>query len=326
MPTKYKVFVTRRIPEAGLALLRARKDVELTVYRQDRVIPRKELLTGLKGADAALTLLTDKIDVTALQAAGDRLRIVANYAVGYDNIDLAACAKRGVKVANTPGVLSNAVAEHTFALMMSAARRIPESDVFIRSGKYKGWEPLLFLGSGIQGKTLGVIGLGRIGKGVVDRAIKGMGMKVLYYDVKRDKTFEQEEQFARYASIDRIMSDADFVSIHVPLLPSTHHLIDARRLRMMKKTAYLINTSRGPIVDEKALVTALKKDWIAGAALDVYEHEPELAAGLAKCKNAVLTPHTASATVEARNDMATMSAQAILDVLDGKTPRNLVSA
>lgn len=322
--TKQKVFVTRRIPEAGLALLRARKDIALTVAPQDRAIARMALLKGVKGADAVLSLLTDRIDGGVLDAAGKQLKIVSNYAVGTDNLDLAAFAKRGVKAANTPGVLSNAVAEHTFALMMAIARRIPESDAFVRAGKYKGWGPLMLIGSGLQGKTLGVIGLGRIGKGVCDRAIKGMGMHVMYHDVKRDKAFEQEEQFARYASVDRIVSDADFISIHVPLLPTTRHLIDARRLKMMKKTAYLINTSRGPIIDEKALVVALRKGSIAGAALDVYENEPKLAPGLTKLKNVVLTPHTASATIEARDDMATMAAQAILDVLDGKTPKNLV--
>jgi glyoxylate reductase len=326
MPSKYKVFVTRRIPEAGLALLRARKDIALTVYAKDKVIPRSDLLAGIRGADAVLSLLTDKIDEAALKTAGSQLKIVSNYAVGFDNIDLAACKARNVKIANTPGVLSNAVAEHTFALMMSIARRIPESDDFMRSGRYRGWEPMLLVGSGIQGKTLGVIGLGRIGKGVVDRAAKGMGMKIMYYDLKRDKAFEQAEPGTRYASIDRIVSDADFISIHVPLLPSTRHLIDARRLKMMKKTAYLINTSRGPIIDEKALVGALRKGQIAGAALDVFENEPKLAPGLAKLKNVVLTPHTASATIEARDDMATMAAQAIIAVLDGKTPVNLVKA
>jgi glyoxylate reductase len=323
MPSKYKVFVTRRIPEAGLALLRARKDIALTVYAKDKVIPRSDLLAGIRGADAVLSLLTDKIDEAALKTAGSQLKIVSNYAVGFD---LAACKARNVKIANTPGVLSNAVAEHTFALMMSIARRIPESDDFMRSGRYRGWEPMLLVGSGIQGKTLGVIGLGRIGKGVVDRAAKGMGMKIMYYDLKRDKAFEQAEPGTRYASIDRIVSDADFISIHVPLLPSTRHLIDARRLKMMKKTAYLINTSRGPIIDEKALVGALRKGQIAGAALDVFENEPKLAPGLAKLKNVVLTPHTASATIEARDDMATMAAQAIIAVLDGKTPVNLVKA
>jgi len=319
-----RIFVTRRIPDAGLAMLRARKDVKLTVYPKDRVIPRKELLAGAKGATAILSLLTDRIDDALLDAAGKQLRIVSNYAVGVDNIDLAACAKRGVLVANTPGVLSNAVAEHTFALMMSVARRIPESDKFIRAGKYKGWEPMMLLGSGIQGKTLGVIGLGRIGKGVVDRAYKGMGMKIMYYDVKRDPAFEMEEQGIRFSTIERILREADFVSIHVPLLPTTRHLIDAKKLRMMKKTAYLINTSRGPIIDEKALVTALRKGVIAGAALDVFENEPKLAPGLAKLPNVVLTPHTASATIEARSDMATMAAQAILDALDGKVPPNAV--
>lgn len=322
--TMKKVFVTRRIPEAGLKLLKARKDLSLKIFTKDRVISRKELLAGVKGMDAVLSLLTDRIDGEVLDAAGKQLKIVSNYAVGTDNLDLPAFAKRGVKAANTPGVLTNAVAEHAIALMISIAKRIPESDRFTRAGKYKGWGPMMFLGTELQGKTLGVVGLGRIGKGVVDRAYKGLGMKIMYYDVKRDQQFEREEQGIEFATIEKILSNADFVSIHVPLLPSTHHLIDAKSLRKMKKTAYLINTSRGPIIDEKALVAALKRKTIAGAALDVFENEPNLAPGLAKLENVILTPHTASATMEARGEMARIAAQAVLDVLDGKTPPNLV--
>ena len=321
---KHRIFVTRRIPDAGLALLKSRKDVSLTVFPEDRAIPRAALIKGVKGASVIVSLLTDKIDGAVLDAAGPQLKVVANYAVGFDNIDLAACAKRGVKVVNTPGVLSNAVAEHTFALMMAVTRRIPEADKYLRAGKYKGWAPMGFLGMGLQGKTLGVIGLGRIGKGVVDRAARGMGMKIMYYDVKRDSAFEQEEPGTVYATIDAILRKADVISIHVPLLPSTHHLINAKKLALMKKTAYLINTSRGPIIDEKALVAALKKGRIAGAALDVFENEPALASGLAELPNVVLTPHIASATIGARSDMAQLAAQGALDVLDGKTPANMV--
>jgi len=321
---KFKVFVTRLIPEAGLALLKKRKDISLSVYPKNRVISQKELLAGVMGTDAILCLLTDKIDASLLDAAGPQLKVVANYAVGYDNIDLAACTKRGVKVANTPGVLSNAVAEHTFALMMAVTRRIAEADKFIRAGKYHGWEPMMLLGMGLQGKTLGVIGLGRIGKGVVDRAARGMGMKIMYYDVKRDKAFEAQEPGTVFATVDQIMRKADVISIHVPLLPTTRHLINAKRLAMMKKGAYLINTSRGPIIDEKALVSALRKGLLAGAALDVFENEPALAPGLVDLPNVVLTPHIASATIGARSDMSQLAAQAIIDVLDGKQPKNLV--
>jgi glyoxylate reductase len=323
MSTPFKVFVTRRLPDAGLDLLRARKDIELRVFEKDRVITRKELLAGVKGRHAVLALLTEKIDAELMDAAGPQLKLVSNYAVGFDNIDLDAAAERNVVVTNTPGVLTDAVAEHAVALMMSVCRRVPESDRFTRAGKYKSWEPMLLLGMQLKGKTLGVIGLGRIGSGVAERAAKGMGMKVLYNDMKRDENFEKDLG-AVYASTEDVLRQADVVSIHVPLLPSTKHLIDAEKLALMKKTAYLINTSRGPIVDEKALVAALKAKTIAGAGLDVFENEPKLAPGLAKLDNVVLTPHTASATIEARSAMAELAAQAIIDVLDGRPPKNPV--
>jgi glyoxylate reductase len=318
------VFVTRRIPDAGLGLLKARKDIALSVHGKDRVISRKELLEGVKGADAVLAMLTERIDDELLDAAGPGLKIVSNLAVGYDNIDVKACTGRGVMVTNTPGVLTDAVAEHAFALIMAVCRRIPESDRFVRAGKYKAWEPMLLLGTELKGKTLGIIGLGRIGVGVAERAVRGMGMKVLYSDVRRDEEFEKRYN-ARFAeSPDGVLKDADVVTLHVPLLPSTRHLIDAKRLKLMKRTAYLVNTSRGPVIDEKALVDALKAGRIAGAALDVFEEEPRLAPGLAKLDNVVLTPHTASATIEARSAMAELAARAIIDALDGKTPKYVV--
>jgi glyoxylate reductase len=317
-----KVFITRSIPDIAVKLL---KDAghRVRVWPKDGVIPRLALLRGVKGCEAVLSLLTDRIDAEVLDAAGPQLRIVANYAVGYDNFDLKAFKARKVLAANTPGVLNDAVAEHTFALLMACAKRLVEADRFVRAGKYKGWEPLLLLGTLLTGKTLGIIGLGRIGAGVARRAVKGMGMQVLYYDVRRDPAFE-EEYGARFSSVERILKEADVVSLHVPLLPSTRHLIGAKQLRMMKRTAYLINTARGPIVDEKALVAALKAKRIAGAGLDVYEDEPRLAPGLAKLPNVTLTPHTASAAVETRNSMAVSAARAIIEALEGKRPQNLV--
>jgi glyoxylate reductase len=208
--------------------------------------------------------------------------------------------------------------------MMAIARRIPESDKFTRDGKYKGWEPMLLLGTELKGKILGIIGLGRIGSGVAQRAVKGMGMNTLYFDIKRNLQFEQMYN-AKFAKISDILEKADFITIHVPLLPSTRHLIGAEQLQRMKRTAYLINTSRGPVIDEKALVEALKKKEIAGAALDVYEFEPKLSAGLERLNNVVLTPHTASGTYEARAAMSELAARNILDVLRGKTPQNLVN-
>lgn len=323
MSKPHRVFVTRRIPDAGLAILENRNDIELAVYPGDRAIGAKELRAGAKGATAILSILTDKIDAAVMDAAGPMLKIIANYAVGFDNVDLAAANERGIIVTNTPGVLTEAVAEHAFALMLAAAKRITEADRFVRAGKYKGWGPLLLLGTQLQGKTLGIVGLGRIGYLVAERASLGMGMHVVYYDIKRDATFE-EKFSAKFAPLEDLLRSADVVSLHVPLLPSTHHLIDAKKIAMMKKTAILVNTSRGPIVDERALVSALKQKRIAAAGLDVYEDEPRLAPGLAKLGNVVLTPHTASATLEARSAMAVLAAQSIADVLDGKTPQNIV--
>ncbi|HTM69072.1 MAG TPA: D-glycerate dehydrogenase [Candidatus Binatia bacterium] len=326
MSDKKRVFVTRPIPAAGLDLLKARPDLIVDVYPGEEAIPRDELLKGVKGADAILSILTEKIDAELLDAAGPQLKIVSNFAVGFDNVDLNAAAAHRVMVTNTPGVLTDAVAEHALALIMAIARRIPESERFARAGKYKAFGPLLLLGTQLKGKTLGVIGLGRIGEGVAERAAKGLGMKVLYNDVRRDERFEGATGAEFRATADDVLKEADFVSVHVPLLPTTHHLIDARRLAMMKKTAYLINTSRGPVVDEAALADALKNGVIAGAAIDVFEHEPAIEPGLLALDNVVITPHTASATIEARSAMAMLAAQAVLDALDGNMPLNLVKA
>lgn len=318
---KPKVFVSREIPEPGIKLLKKKCSVEIS--KKKRVLTKKELIRAVRGKDALLCLLTDRIDASVMKA-GEKLRIVSNYAVGFDNIDLKAASRLGIPVSNTPGVLTDAVADHACALIMSIARRVAESDRFVRAGKYVGWEPMLMLGSGLKGKTLGILGLGRIGSAVAERMSRGFGMKIAYYDIRRSPGFERSLK-ARYASVRQLLQISDYVSIHVPLLSSTKHLVDAKALRSMKKTAYLVNTSRGPVVDEKALVSALKKGQIAGAALDVFEKEPKLAAGLSKLDNAILTPHSASATVEARNAMSTIAAQNVLDALAGRKPRNLVN-
>ena len=318
---KPRVFITRKIPEAGINLLKQHCQVE--VYTADRAVPRDELINGVKWGDALLCLLTDSIDEEVI-SANPKLIIIANYAVGFDNVDVKAATARGIAVTNTPEVLTDAVAEHTFALMMAIARRIPESDRFTRAGKYQGWEPMLLLGTELMGKTLGVIGLGRIGAGVAQRAVRGMGMNILYNDIQRNLQFEETYQ-AKFAEIDDLLREADFITTHLPLLPSTRHFIGRRQLELMKNTAYLINTSRGPVIDERALVDALKEKEIAGAALDVYEFEPELSAGLAKLDNVVLTPHTASATDETRTAMSELAARNILNVLRGKAPQNLVN-
>ncbi|PJE73100.1 MAG: D-glycerate dehydrogenase, partial [Candidatus Tagabacteria bacterium CG10_big_fil_rev_8_21_14_0_10_40_13] len=253
-----------------------------------------------------------------------RAKIFANYAVGYDNIDLSAAKEHGKIITNTPGVLTETVAEHTFALMISIARRIAEADKFTREGKYKGWSPMLLLGTDLSKKTLGVIGFGKIGSAVAFHGVKGFGMRVIYYDIKRDENFEHEYDAVFKETVEEVLKEADFVSIHVPLLDSTRHLINEERLKMMKPSAYLINTSRGPVVDEQALVEVLKNKKIKGAALDVFENEPKLAEGLAELDNVILTPHIASATEETRSKMSEMAAENIIAALSGETPPNLV--
>lgn len=262
-------------------------------------------------------MLTEKIDTAVLRAAGSQLKIVANFAVGFDNIDTAACAKAGVTVTNTPEVLTQAVAEHTFALLMAAAKRIAETDGYFRAKKYHGWGPLLWLGTELKNKTLGIVGTGRIGSEVARIAVQGFNMNVLYTDVQKNERLEKTTG-AQFVDQKTLLAKSDFVSIHVPLLPTTRHLMGAAQFKQMKRSAFLINTSRGPVVDEKALVVALQKKIIAGAALDVYEFEPNPAPGLTKLKNVVLTPHTASATVEARNKMSRICAENIIAVLSGQ--------
>lgn len=320
----YKIFITRRIPDAGINLLKKQKGFDVKVSPYDRVLTKREIIKMGKGCDALLSLLTDKIDGEIMDGIGKQLKIIANYAVGFNNIDLKAAKERKIMVTNTPGMeITESVAEQTFALLMAIAKRLVESDDFLRKGKYKGWAPMLLLGTDVHHKILGVVGLGAIGRAVVERAVKGFKMKVLYYDVKRDSGFEKEYR-AKFVSLKELLKNADFVSLHVPLLPSTTHLIGKKELEMMKKTAYLVNTSRGPVIDEKALVAALKAKKIAGAGLDVYEFEPKLVKGLSKLPNTVLAPHTASATIEARSAMAVCAATNIIVASRGKNPPNLL--
>ncbi|MFQ5707524.1 MAG: 2-hydroxyacid dehydrogenase [bacterium] len=317
-----KIFVTRPIPEAGLELLR-QVYPDFKMNSQDRVLTRAEFLEAAQGAHGLLTLLTDKIDTELLQAAGPQLKVVANMAVGFDNIDLQAATQHGVMATNTPGVLTDATSDHAWALLFTVARRIPEAELFLRSGKFKGWGPLMYLGGDITGRTLGVVGAGRIGHAVAMKS-RGFKMQVLYADAVANAKLEQEIG-ARRVSLEELLRHSDFVSVHVPLLPSTRHLINAETLAMMKKTAYLVNTSRGPVVDEAALAEALQKKIIAGAALDVFENEPEVHPELLKLNNVVLTPHIASATIETRSKMATMAAQNLIYALQGREPTNLLN-
>lgn len=313
-----KIFVTRQIPESGISLLKE-KGYEVSVSPFDRVLTREELLESVKGVDAILSLLTDKMDAEVMDTAGKQLKIIANYAVGYDNIDVKAANERGIITTNTPDVLTESVAEHAIALMFSLAHRIVESDQFMRDGKYIGWAPLLFLGNDLVGKTLGLVGLGRIGAAVAQRMHDGFNMKIVYYDARRNEELEKKFNL-EFMDLEILLKTADIISIHVPLLPTTKHLIGEAQLKMMKPTAYLLNTSRGPVIDEQALVGALKNGTIKGAALDVYENEPKMASGLAELPNTVLTPHTASATVETRSAMSDLAAKNIIAVLSGVEP------
>ncbi len=319
---RFKVFVTRKILEEGLNMLREKFDVEVSDY--DGVIPRKMLLEKVKGVDAILSLLTDTIDAEVMDAAGSNLKVIANYAVGYNNIDVEEATKRGIMVTNTPGVLTETTADLAWALMMAIARRIVEADRFVREGRFRGWEPMLLLGTDVHGATLGIVGFGRIGQAMARRAL-GFNMKVLYYDNARVPEQVEKELKATYVDLPTLLRESDFVSLHVPLTKETHHLIGEKELRMMKKGAYLINTARGPVVDEKALVKALKEGWIKGAALDVFENEPEVEPELLKLENVVLAPHIASASYATRSRMSIMAAENIIKALSGEIPPNLVN-
>jgi len=319
-----KVFITRKIPEAGIKLLK-KNGYKIVISPHNRVLKKVELIKYLKSNkyDGLLCLLTDKIDGDVINAAGKQLKIIANYAVGFDNIDLKAAKERGIMVTNTPGVLTETVAEHTFSLLLAIAHRISEADRFTRAGKYKGWEPMLLLGSDVAEKILGIVGLGRIGITVAKHAVKGFGMKALYYDVKRNSQFEKEFG-AKYVNFNQLLKNSDFVTIHVPLLPSTKHLIGAKQFKMMKKSAYLINTSRGAVIDERALVKALKNKSLKGAAIDVFEFEPKVVPALKKLDNIIITPHIASGTEETRSKMSELAASNLIAGLEGKKPPNLV--
>jgi D-3-phosphoglycerate dehydrogenase len=318
-----KIYVTRKIPQKGIDKLLA-KGHEVDVSQKDGVLTREELLVALKQKpyDAVLCLLTDKIDKEVFEAV-PTAKIFANYAVGFDNINLNDAKEKGVLITNTPGVLTETVAEHAFSLLLALAHRIAEGDKFTKEGKYVGWGPMLLLGNDVSHKTLGIIGLGRIGSRVAYHAVKGFDMKIFYYDVKRDENFEKEFG-AEFKSVEDVLKNSDYVSIHVPLLPETKHLINAEKLKIMKPNAYLVNTSRGPIIDEAALVEALKNKTIKGAALDVFENEPALTPGLAGLDNVIITPHIASATEETRSKMSEIAADNIIAVLDGQTPLNPV--
>lgn len=318
-----RVVVTRRIPESAVALLR--DAAEVWVSPHDRALTRGELLEAVAGADALVTMLHDRIDRQILDAAGPQLRCIANVAVGYDNVDVDAASEHGVIVTNTPGVLTDATADLAMALILAVTRRLGEAERLLRAGTPWSWDMFFMLGTELAGKTLGVIGLGSIGQATARRAL-AFGMSVAYSG--RHRATEEVERSlggARYLELEQLLAEADVVSIHCPLTPGTRHLIDAERLQQMRPSAYLVNTSRGPIVDEPALVEALRTGQIAGAALDVFEHEPEVHPGLLELENVVLAPHLGSATIETRTAMAVLAARNAIAALNGDPPLTPVS-
>jgi len=318
-----KIFVTRKIPDIGISMLKA-KGYEVDVSPKDGPLTKSELLTALKAKsyDAVISLLSDPIDAEVL-AAAPTVKIFANYAVGFNNVDLKAAAVKKVFITNTPGTSDESVAEHAVALMLAIAHRIVEDDDFVRDGKYTGWDPNLLTGFNLRGLTLGLIGAGHIGEHVATICKNGFGMNVVYYDIKPNEKIEQELAAKFAPTVEEALKVADVVSLHVPLLPTTQHLLNAAHFAMMKKTAILINTSRGPVVDEQALLEALRNGTIRAAGIDVYEKEPQITKGLVDLPNVVLTPHTASSTQEARDGMSKTAAENIIAALEGQTPPNL---
>lgn len=311
-----KILVTGNLPEEVLSLLR--QEHELVFHPEDRPMERHTLLEMVGDRDGLLCMITDRIDVELLEMA-PRLKMIANMAVGYDNIDIEAASERGIPVSNTPDVLTDATADITFALILAVARRLLEGDQMTREGRFRFWAPMYFLGHEVSGRTLGIIGFGRIGQAVARRA-RGFDMDVLYHKRRRLDRDAEEILGVSYCEIGHLLQEADFVSLHVPLTHETRHLIGRKELGMMRPSAYLINTSRGPVVDEEALLEALRKGDIAGAGLDVYEHEPRVTPGLKEAKNVVLLPHVGSATVETRTGMALRAAENLLTGLQGKMP------
>jgi glyoxylate reductase len=313
-----KVLVTREIPEAGLHLL---DSFDVTVL-YERPPERGELLDAVRGASGILSTATEKVDGEVMDAAGEGLKIVANMAVGYDNIDVGAARERGIVVANTPGVLDETTADVAFMLMLAAARRLGEGERLLRAGKWEWWGPKQLRGLDVWGKKLGIVGLGRIGQAVARRA-RGFGMEILYHNRSRNEDAE-EELGARYLELQDLLGESDFISIHTPLTDETQHLIGAKQLERMKRGAVLVNTSRGPVVDESALADALQNGRIFAAGLDVYEEEPKVHPKLLELENVVLAPHIGSASIETRDKMATLAAENLVAVLRGEQPKTPV--
>src|SRR3989344_5948776 len=316
------IYITSVIPKECTEMLQS-KGFDIQINLLGRNLTKKELTDVFSKYDAVITLMTDRIDRDILLAASKKFKVIANYAVGFDNIDLDFASKKNIAVCNTPGVASESVAEHTFLLIFACTKRIIEADKFVRLGKYQRWDPMAFLSNQIWGKTIGIVGLGKIGTFVAQIAFGGLRMKILYFDVSRSEDFELLTE-ARFISVDELLKEADVVTLHVPITEKTHHLISKKELKIMKNTAILINTARGPIVNQEDLIWALKNKEIASAGLDVFEHEPDIAHDLTILDNVVLTPHIASATVETRLSMAKITAENIISVFEGKELFGLV--
>jgi glyoxylate reductase len=313
---KPAVLISRLLPEPAIALARSRAVVD--AYDQDAPMPRAELLKRLRERQGLICVISEAVDQALLDGC-PKLRVVSNVAVGFNNVDVAACSKRGVVVTNTPDVLTDTTADFAWTLLMATARRLVEADRYVREGRFTQWEYMLQLGRDVHGKTLGVVGFGRIGRAMARRAL-GFGMRVLYQDaVAADAAMERELNASR-VDLATLLRESDFVSLHTPLIPETRHLMNRETLRAMKKTAYLINAARGPVVDEAALVEALREGWIAGAGLDVFEEEPTVHPGLIGLTNVVLAPHIGSGSLETRLKMATLAVENCLAVLEGRTP------
>lgn len=313
------IFITRRIPQAAIDLLSSYFEVSINPF--ERNLSRAELIEHVRDMDALLCQLTDPIDKGLMDAA-PRLKCVSNNAVGYNNIDLNAANAKGIVVCNTPGVLTEATADLTWALIMSCARRVIEADSFVRAGSFTGWEPMLYLGSDVYGKTLGIIGMGRIGQAVARRSV-GFGMKVLAYHPSREQGISPEGW--NYVDLTTLLKESDIISLHVPLTPQTRLMLGKSELMLLKPTAILINTARGAIVDEEVLIEMLRHNKIAGAGFDVYDKEPYVPHELKKLENVVLLPHIGSATIETRTAMALMAAQNAIAVFKGEQPPSRVN-
>ncbi len=309
-----KIYCTASIPSAGPELLK-KQGMQVRVYDKDKAASASEITKGLKDADALICLLSDPIDADMINSA-PRLKIIANYAVGYNNIDLQAAQAKGIVVTNTPDVLTAATADLTWALILAVSKRIPESERYLRAGLFTGWRPKLMLGGDVTGKTIGIIGAGRIGQAVARRAV-GFDMRVLYHSRNQNTDFESSVA-AEYVELDQLLKESDFISVHCPLSKQTHHLINAQNINLIKKGAYLINTARGPVMDEQVLIAALQSGQLAGAGLDVYEQEPFVPQSLLDLDNVVLLPHIGSATHETRDEMARICARNIIEVLEGR--------